>query len=783
MNSTLMLTGANIRKNKGQAVSLLVLVLMTVMFLNIGLVLYFNFGNFFDRRAEELNAPHLTILQVNDITTDEQFNWLEKQSAVTEIEEQEVIAGPGTFYMNDSKSFAYLILANVNAKQSMNAPSLIGESLCLDETGIYVPYLMKAAGGYKLGDSYMLSVSGEELEFIIAGFTEEITFGALTNQLYRFYISEKSYEKLFEKMESSRSTMRSVRLTDKNLGINMDIDYSKQFFYSEDAGDDASTSIQSLDYASLVKASRTMMPMIMAIIVIAFAAIILVVSLIVIRFSINNNIEQTMVNIGALKAIGYKSSQIIISIVLQFSSIAVIGGILGIGASQILLFPLVKILESQSALVWTPGFDLRWAIVSICFALLAVLLSSFLSSRRIYRLYPLVALRGGIETHSFRKNRMPLDRTRGSLPLLMGIRQMMQNVKQSLMIVFIIAVITFAAICGISLYYNIGVEKYAFETIIAGERPDAALVTNGEDSEDIMQGLQTSDDVRKVFGYNNINLIAEDIKVIAVITKDYSQLEGEILYDGRYPKYENEVAIGGNLAEIIGKDIGDTIEVKNGSKSRKLLITGIIQLVNGNGINIAITQEALLTIKDDFRFEQIYVYLAENIDVNVFLNSVKMKEGNSIVNAIDTKELSEAQLGQFGSIFALVAAVILIITMVVVILVLYMVIKATIVRKKRNFGIQKALGFTTLQLMNQIALQYTPLIFFGVVIGGVGGYFGFNPFFTSLMKGLGIIKTEFPVPLDWAIITCIVLTALAYLVSLLISVRIRKVSPYSLVSE
>lgn len=42
MNSTLMLTGANIRKNKGQAVSLLVLVLMTVMFLNIGLVLYIN---------------------------------------------------------------------------------------------------------------------------------------------------------------------------------------------------------------------------------------------------------------------------------------------------------------------------------------------------------------------------------------------------------------------------------------------------------------------------------------------------------------------------------------------------------------------------------------------------------------------------------------------------------------------------------------------------------------------------------------------------------------------
>ena len=51
------------------------------------------------------------------------------------------------------------------------------------------------------------------------------------------------------------------------------------------------------------------------------------------------------------------------------------------------------------------------------------------------------------------------------------------------------------------------------------------------------------------------------------------------------------------------------------------------------------------------------------------------------------------------------------------------------------------------------------------------------------MGGMGIVQVSLPVPLDQTIVTCAALTVLAYLVSMAIAWRIRKISAYTLVSE
>lgn len=777
-----MLSMANIRKSKGQAISLMLFVLIAAMLLNLGLVLLVDYGKSFEDRAEQLNAPHASFLQAADITTEEQMTYLKNYPGVTETEKQSVIAGYGDYYVSGSKTPAIIVFANADAPQKMDAPSFVGDSSPLDSNGIYVPYMMKTVGGYELGDDYRINMTDTELHFTIAGFTEEITYGAMMINIYRFYVSDDMFAELSEKFPQHEGFLQSVRLNNNDSGVQLQLDYTKEFFYSENS--DNTTSFFDAISFDMVRSARTFIPTIMSMIVIAFAVILLAVCLIVIRFRIINSIEEGMTNVGALKSVGYKNSQIISSIVLQFVSIAAVGGVLGIALAQFSIPIFAKILETQSAVIWEPGFNAVFAFAAFFLIIFSILLVTFAVARRIRKLHPLAALRSGLETHSFKKNRLPLNKSRGPLPFLLAVKQLLQNKKQAVTIVVIIALVSFASIVGISIYYNIGVETDTFTSVIVGEKPDAGLVLkDNNDTAPVLKRLLKRQDVRKAFGYDQVSLLAEDYDVEAFVAKDFSQLEGNMLIDGRYPKHKNEVALNGMLSEAIGKKIGDKIAIKQGGNQKEFLVTGIIQMMNNSGLNMIMTYDGLLSIQSDYEYSQIYIYLTEGTDVAAFIRSIKNAEGDIFGSTVNMSELIDSQFEVYGSIFAAVAAGLLIVTVLVVILVLYMVIKAMILRKRRELGIQKALGFTTLQLMTQIALNFTPMVLIGVAIGGLGGYFGFNPIFTLTVRSSGIMQVNMPSPAGWTIITCVALTVLAYLVSMLIAWRIRKISPYTLVNE
>jgi putative ABC transport system permease protein len=747
MRKIVMLAAANIRKNKSQAGSLLIFVLIAVLFLNVGLVMLFNFDKFFDTRAEQRQTPHLTILQKAEYTKDEQLKWLEQYPRVDDVEKLAVLANYGEYFMHGYKNVAAVIFQKASDSRTMNKFMLVGESLPLNDNGIYVPYIMKVAGDYNLGDDYRLLFDDQELHFTIAGFTEEITFGALMNDLYRFYVSD-----------------------------------GKTFYHTEEMKNSSSPFVFSISYNAAKEARSTVS--ITALLITAFALIILIVSLIVIHFGIVNNIDESMTNIGALKAIGYRNIQIIFSIVLQFTSIALIGGLVGIAASQLILPILAKIMESQSALIWKPGLDVALALKSLLFIMLSVLAVSLVAVKRIFNLHPLIALRGGLNTHSFKRNTLLLEKTRGPLPFLLAMKQLIQSKKQAFMVMVIIAAMSFASVAGMSIYYNIGVKPDIFLSMIAGENADVAFVVKDRSrTEDVVMNLQKRQEVRKAFGYQHASLVAENIDVAGFIAKDFEQREVNMLFEGRYPKHDNEVAVGYNFATSTGKQIGDSIMVNAGGQEKEFIITGFIQSMSSGGLNMMMSYDGILTIKPDFTFDQICIYLAPDTDAKAFIQNVKAAEGDIFSYSVNMKELIRTQFSQLGDIFAAVAVGMLSITMLVVLLILYMVIKTMILRKKRELGLQKALGFTTFQLMNQIAFHYTPIILMGTLLGCVGGYFGLNPILSLFMRGAGIVKTNLPAPTAWTVITCVVLSVLAYLVSMLISWRIRKISPYSLISE
>ena len=777
MKNIWLLTMANLRKNKSQAISLLGFVLVAAMLLNIGLVIFFGIGIFFDERAEKNHMAHYTaIYAAGSDSYEKGLQYIGSYPDVTEIETLKSVGGFGDYFINDVKTTCFLFFVNGENSQKMDAPSLVGESLPLAGDAIYIPYLMILSGNYEIGGSFKLNLSGTELEFTIAGATEEIMFGAQMNSVYRFYVSNEKFNEILGKFPENGLNLLSARLENNGGTVFFQAEYNKKI----------STEGLMWDFIyDNAKQARTMVPSIAAVMVTAFAVILLIVSLIVIHFRINNSIEESMTNIGAQKATGYRSIQIISSIMAQFGSIAAVGAISGIALSLIIIPAITKILEPMTALVWKPGFDIVSAAVSLFSIFLTVIFISFISAQKINRLHPLIALRGGISTHNFKKNAVPLDKVPGPLTLLLALKQLLRSKRQAAAICVIVAAVTMASVAGLAFNYNMNDGKNNFARELFGEMPDVNfMLKDGSTGEEFKERLLEFKETRKVFGYEtSMTLLVDETGISATAVEDCSLLEGIMIIDGRYPKHNNEIALGSSIMKVAGKKIGDAVAVKSGKNEKEYIITGMTQFFNSNGFNGIITGGGLSEIQPDFKFTGYNAYLTEGANVKSFIEEVKRAEGDVFAGIMDMKDELGVVMDSMSGIFAAVAFGIASVTVFVVILVLYMVIKTSILRRKRELGIQKAVGFTTFQLMNQIALNMTPVILTGVVIGAAAGYFGLNPMIVALMGQMGIVKVNLPVPLGMTVLVCAALVILAYAVSMLIARRIKKISAYSLISE
>ncbi|MCL2518448.1 MAG: ABC transporter permease [Oscillospiraceae bacterium] len=777
MKNIWMLTAANFRKNTSQAISLLAFVLVAAMLLNLGLVIFTGIGKFFDYRAEQNHMAHYTTIYYTGAESiDKGLEFFDNYSGVTETETLSAIGGMGDFFTNDLKSTGFIFFVADTGNQRMDAPSVVGESLPFEGDAIYIPYFMMLSGGYRIGDAYKLNLSGTELNFTIAGGIEEIMFGAQMNTIYRFYIPEERYNEFKTQFPANDLTLISARLKNVDDTVFMQADYNK------------AVSNEGLYYDFIydnAKQARTMIPVVAAIIVTVFAILLLIISLIVIRFRINNSIEENMTNIGVQKAVGYRSVQIVLAIVLQFGLVAVIGGTMGIAISLAIIPAIMKILEPMIALVWNPGFDIFSMAVSIVSALLLVILTAFISAQRINKLHPLIALRGGITTHSFRKNVFPLDKTFGPLDLLLALKQLVRNKKQAATICIIVAAVTMASVAGLAFHYNMSGGQNNFANALLGEMPDVNFMLKDADyGEELKQKMLARPEVRKAFGFETgVMILVDETGISTIIAEDCSQLEGQLIVEGRFPKHSNEIALGPAILKVAGKKVGDTVTVKSGEIERDYIVTGVSQYMNSNGFNGIITGEGMAVVQPEYKFFGYNAYLHEGSDVKKFIENVEAAEGDIFESIMDIKDNLSVVMDSMNGIFAAVAVGIAAVTVLVVILVLYIVIKTAILRRRNELGIQKALGFTTFRLMNQIALNMTPVILIGVVIGAGAGYFGLNPMVTALTGGMGIVKVNLPVPVDLTVIICAVIVILAYIVSIAVSWRIRKISAYSMIIE
>ena len=776
MGKSFLIARSNIRKAKGQSAAIIILTLIAALMLNLWLMLALDYKANFNRYHDKLNAEHVTLAV--DGNTDEFQEFLsetiESESHTTEYRLDNCMHMTGTFPYNGGEMNCWFVFLEKKAAlaRSIGRIEIVEESTFT--SGVYLPMLYKT-DDIAIGKPIELSIGSHKKTYTVCGFFNSMMLGSHNCGLTGIVLTEDLYTELENSGYAPQATLCSIRLTDRAKSVNYEASLKSA------VSEHYPNIIMLSNNYNLVSQSRYISQMICSGVVSAMAFFVLLIVLVVIVSNIINYIQVNMKNLGALKAQGYTSQQLICSLLLQFLGVASVAAVTGIGLSY-LLFPAVNaMMITQTGIPYNMRFLPLPLIISLIILIGAVSLAVWGASNRIKRIEPIVALRSGIQTHNFRSNHVPLEKTNTPLNLALALKNTLSGLKHNITIGVTMLVLSLIVVFSGLMFKNMIVDITPFLNLIVGETADSCINVQSEAEDDFLHEAGVDNRVEKLYLYTSLNVShVGGAELLATLCDDFSKVNNQsTVFEGRFPKYDNEIAIAAKYAKENGFKIGDEIEIIANGKQEMYLICGFTQISNNLGRDCLLTRagyERLGTLTNT----SYYINLTNETDIDAFNLEMKEKFEKDVNTTINIRTTIEGAAGVYVSLMTMIVIAILVLSAVIITFVLYLLVRIMLNNKKLDYGILKALGFTTGQLILQTALSFMPTIILSSVVGLILSSLIINPLMSLFLSSIGVVKCTFAVPVGFIMISGIGLILFAFMMAYLLSIRIKKIAPREL---
>ena len=783
MGKLLNLIKANFHKEKGQLIVFFFIMLVTGLLLNVGLITKVHFESDYDKKFETDYAASAVLSMNENEYKPEYMTFIQNYPGVVESEKRDVTIINGEILFGESYLEQKLIVDDIEKPRNIAKHELVERLNNTVEHGVYLPYVMKTAGGLNLGDTFRIRVNTETYEYTTAGFYEDYNTGRFSFGCMGISLDHASYEALKEdNLYIYKGSLLMARLEDLSKNDKFFTDLQNYILKHKSENEESMKGFS----ATQIKANTMTTSLMLIVAVMAFAIVMMIISMIIIKFKISHTIQEGIQDIGALKAIGYTNMQLILVYVVQFGGIALVASVLGVLATNLILPSLRKILVVNAGIRWEQKLDPVIAIVVVLIIAGISGVTAMFTARKLRNTQPIIALRGQVVSHRHKKNILPLDQTRGNLHCLMAMKSMFQMGYHNVMIALTIAGVGFVSVFALVLYQNMAVDNSPFVDMISGEFSSIRL-TIGEGNYDaqLKSALLNQDGVRKVsfydlFGKGNLEN-GRSIKFF--VSEDFDDVENKKCYEGRDPEFDNEIVLNGYLASQIGKKVGDTITIWYGQNSCEYLVTGLMQSGNSDGSEGELTIEGYRQINPSYKMETINVYIESDRDVNEILTHLQEQFGDTFSHYMNMDEEIASMSKNFSQMSIVLVSAVIVITAFVVLLIIYLSIKTTIISQKQDIGVKKAIGFTTFQLRVELSLSLLPVVAVGIIIGSITCVLTVNSLISVLMRSIGIMRAQFIIPVELIIILGIGILIFTFIVALCVTKKIKEISAYKLITE
>lgn len=781
MYSLYFISKNNMKKKKGNIAVILFLAALAVLLLYVSISLLTSTGKVFDTLHEEVNGADWFAISPEE-NDQKIMKILEAQEEPAAIEKNECLFFQGARYQKEGEKeeegIPFLLERIEDERTIGQIPEEFKKEV--EEDSILLPYYLKTDHSFQIGDTLLLHLGDVEYVFTVKGFIEDPNFTTTLNiTVNKWYISKKRYEEILHESPAAQCQQymyHKVRLKQGEDSVAFDEIMTARFNEGSVKKGLAATSWGAMRGGGMMISSIIMG------IILVFSMLLILIALIIVQFSIHQFVEENMKNIGILQASGYTGKQLKWAGVLEMMEVALVGILIGLAAGGVLTVPIGNIQSSIIGLSWNQPFDWQAASLTAVVISIMVFLVSLSASRPYGKISVLQALRGGFATHSFRKNPLPLERAHLPVTTVLGIKSILYAKGKSAAVGMIVAVMGFTMAVGFALLQNFALDT---TTLLKLTGIDVGTANaSGTDLERIGEELIKYPEIEKILYAANANITIshgdKETSQTCDIWSEPDQLENEIIVEGRLPQYENEIVLTTIISKRVGAGVGDVVYVKGEGERKEYIVCGIDQKINNMGLKTMMNFDGADRMRGKVEPSGIYVYAKEGYtyeDIEKYLNDypdIKFSDGKKTIETILTPVSSGMEMLciVFGSI-----------TTFVIVLVVLLLVKTRLLREKRTYGIHKALGFTTGQLMFSTMMADIPVIILGAVAGTAAAHLMADSITALCLSFCGIKQGNMYMNPLFDVLTVLGITVTAVLAESIASLKIRKMEPVKLITE
>ena len=562
---------------------------------------------------------------------------------------------------------------------------------------LYMTGHMMEKQKFSVGDRITITIEGKSKEFRLAGSVNDAVLGASSLSITRYIVAEEDYsfftadEKLFL-MNGGELCYIETADTDAML---------------TELGDAGGSFIFSMDWDYM--RFCYIFDMIVTGILLAVSVLLIVISFVVLRFTIIFTLSEEFREIGVMKAIGIKNRKIRGLYLVKYALLAVVGAIIGLALS----YPFGTLLQEVSSKSVILSGESAYGVNVLCsVAVVAViLLFSYGCTRKVTGFTPVDAIRNGQTGERFRKKSlMSLGKSRLGTTGFLAMNDIVSSPKR-----YSIVTLTFSLCLCITLMLSATASTLKSEKVLPAldmvESHAIVKISGGdvmsfmtEDGRAVLEAyLAEMEETLSAHGMQAS--CVQDL--VATFTVKYGNRESQIScfqatgvgidqfarIEGTSPQAPGEIAMTRRAAESIGAGIGDTVVIVSMEGEREYLITALYQTMNNRG-------QALRFHEDE---EINYIQVSGGMSTQiVFHDTPDKKEVEARIETINTffEEYGEVisveqcvkdMIGVADSINA-IKGLMTGLTMVMIVLVTVLLERSFIAKETKEIALMKAMG-------------------------------------------------------------------------------------------